>query len=135
MHLEQMLLNQIAQLRPISWVAAMKIKPIILFVLLLVSTSPALAWNKAGHMLSAALAYQILRQENPDTIVKIRTELSSHPWFVSRWQAQLNAVQPASAINCFLCWRLGGQIVREAPASITVCFVELQNNMVTSAWT
>lgn len=86
--------NQIAQPRPISRVAAMKIKPIILSALLMAATSPALAWNKPGHMLSVAPAYQILRQESPDTIANVRTVLSRHPWFASRWQARMNAVQP-----------------------------------------
>jgi hypothetical protein len=31
---------------------------------------PASAWNIPGHMLSGAIAYQVLRQENPSTIEK-----------------------------------------------------------------
>jgi hypothetical protein len=33
---------------------------------------PASAWNIPGHMLSAAIAYQILQQENPPTIEKVK---------------------------------------------------------------
>jgi hypothetical protein len=36
---------------------------------------PASAWNIPGHMLSAAIAYQILQQENPPTIEKIKVVL------------------------------------------------------------
>jgi len=34
---------------------------------------PASAWNIPGHMLSAAIAYQVLSQENPQRIEKIKT--------------------------------------------------------------
>lgn len=44
-------------------------------------------------MLSLAVAYQILRQESPDTIANVRTVLSRHPWFALRWQARM-IVQP-----------------------------------------
>jgi hypothetical protein len=36
---------------------------------------PASAWNILGHMLSAAIAYQILQQENPPTIEKVKVVL------------------------------------------------------------
>ena len=36
---------------------------------------PASAWNIPGHMLSAAIAYQILQQENPPTIEKVKVVL------------------------------------------------------------
>ena len=35
----------------------------------------ASAWNIPGHMLSAAIAYQILQQENPPTIEKVKVVL------------------------------------------------------------
>jgi hypothetical protein len=36
---------------------------------------PASAWNIPGHMLSAAIAYQVLRQENPGVIDKVKPYL------------------------------------------------------------
>jgi len=42
----------------------------LLLVIATVLPFPASAWNIAGHMLSAAIAYQILQQENPPTIRK-----------------------------------------------------------------
>jgi hypothetical protein len=33
---------------------------------------PALAWNIPGHMLSGIIAYQVLQQENPQTIQKVK---------------------------------------------------------------
>jgi hypothetical protein len=40
-------------------------------------------------MLSAAITYQILLQENPPTIEKVKTLLEKYPWYASQWQARL----------------------------------------------
>jgi hypothetical protein len=53
---------------------------------------PALAWNIPGHMLSGAIAYQVLRQENPPTIEKVKAVLEKHPWYANQWQARLQEV-------------------------------------------
>jgi hypothetical protein len=42
---------------------------------------PAIAWNIPGHMLSGAIAYQILQRENPSTIPTIRSVLKKNPWY------------------------------------------------------
>jgi S1/P1 Nuclease len=46
-------------------------------------------------MLSAALAYQVLRQENPPTIEKVKVVLEKHPWYANQWQARLQDVPVA----------------------------------------
>jgi hypothetical protein len=46
----------------------------------------ASAWNIPGHVLSAAIAYQILRQENPQTIDKVKAVLEKHPWYANQWR-------------------------------------------------
>jgi S1/P1 Nuclease len=56
---------------------------------------PALAWNIPGHMLSAAIAYQVLHQESPQTIEKVRAVLEKHPWYATQWQARLQDVHIA----------------------------------------
>jgi len=56
---------------------------------------PALAWNIPGHMLSAAIAYQVLQQENPQTIEKVKAALEKHPWYANQWQARLQDVPVA----------------------------------------
>jgi hypothetical protein len=43
-------------------------------------------------MLSAAIAYQVLRQENPLTIDKVKAALEKHPWHGNQWQARLEDV-------------------------------------------
>jgi hypothetical protein len=40
---------------------------------------PASAWNNPAHMLSAAITYQVLRQENPKIIEKVKAALEKHP--------------------------------------------------------
>jgi hypothetical protein len=42
-------------------------------------------------MLSGAIAYQVLQQENPPTIQKVQAVLTKHPWYASQWQARLQA--------------------------------------------
>jgi hypothetical protein len=43
-------------------------------------------------MLSGAIAYQALRQENPQAIEKVRAVLEKHPWYEHQWQARLQDV-------------------------------------------
>jgi hypothetical protein len=56
---------------------------------------PAFAWNIPGHMLSGAIAYQILQQENPATIEKVKAVLEKHPWYSNEWQSRLQDVPVA----------------------------------------
>ena len=42
---------------------------------------PALVWNVPGHMLSAAIAYEVLSEESPQSIEKVKTLLEKHPWY------------------------------------------------------
>jgi hypothetical protein len=56
---------------------------------------PALAWNIPGHMLSAGIAYDVLRQEHPQTIEKVKALLEKHPWYANQWQARLQDVTVA----------------------------------------
>ncbi len=56
---------------------------------------PASAWNIPGHMLSAAITYQVLEQENPQIIEKVKAVLENHPWYANQWQARLQDVPVA----------------------------------------
>jgi hypothetical protein len=46
-------------------------------------------------MLSGVIAYQILREENPQAIEKVKTVLEKHPWYANQWQARLQDVPAA----------------------------------------
>jgi len=52
-------------------------------------SSTAVAWNIPGHMLSATITYQILQQESPQTVDKVKAVLEKHPWYANQWQARL----------------------------------------------
>jgi hypothetical protein len=62
---------------------------IIMSFVLLILPLDALAWNIPGHMLSGAIAYQILQRENPSTIKTVRSVLEKNPWYETRWKPQL----------------------------------------------
>jgi len=46
-------------------------------------------------MLSGIIAYQVLQQENPQTIEKVKAALEKHPWYTNQWQARLQDVSVA----------------------------------------
>src|ERR1041384_970874 len=61
----------------------------VALIMLSLPSSNSSAWNIPGHMLSAAIAYQILQRENPSTIPTVRSILEKNPWYESRWKSQL----------------------------------------------
>jgi hypothetical protein len=58
-------------------------------MMLSLAASNSSAWNIPGHMLSGAIAYQILQRENPRTIPSMRSVLEKKPWYETRWKSQL----------------------------------------------
>ena len=56
------------------------------------AAAPARAWNIPGHMLSGIIAYQVLQQESPQTIDKVKAVLEKHPWYDNQWQSRLQDV-------------------------------------------
>src|SRR5262249_59462803 len=69
---------------------------------------PASTWNIPGHMLSGAIAFQVLQQESPQTIDKVKALLQPHPWYANQWQARLQDVPVADRDMVLLCRRQGG---------------------------
>src|SRR5262245_24813373 len=64
-----------------------------LVLLILAVLAPlASAWNIPGHMLSGAIAFQVLQQESPQTIDKVKAVLEKHPLYANQWQARLHDV-------------------------------------------
>src|SRR6266446_1136125 len=63
-----------------AYLATVSLIASLVLLTLAVLPLPALAWNIPGHMLSASIAYQVLRQENPPTIEKVKAVLEKHPW-------------------------------------------------------
>src|SRR5215475_10080575 len=73
----------------------MSLLTLLVVLTLAVTPLPASAWNIPGHMLSGIIAYQVLQQENPQTIEKVKTVLEKHPWYANQWQARLQDVPAA----------------------------------------
>lgn len=63
---------------------------ILALIALALFSSPAMAWNRAGHMTSGAIAYSELQQTAPDKVQKVIALLKLHPEFGSRWQPELD---------------------------------------------
>src|SRR5215813_5652184 len=59
------------------------------------AAAPARAWNIPSHMLSDAIAYQVLQQETPQTIEKMKAVLEKHLWYPNQMQARLQDVPVA----------------------------------------
>ena len=74
-----------------------KTRPVACVAILVLSTLavPANAWNIPGHMLSAAIAYQVLSLERPRSIDKAKAVLEKHPWYANQWQSRLQDVPVA----------------------------------------
>lgn len=76
---------------------AMKLSRWILAAVLtaLLPASAANAWNKAGHMLTGAIAYEVLKRDHPRALGKVLGLLKQHPHFVEMWKPKLDKVHPA----------------------------------------
>ena len=62
-------------------------------------------------MLSAIIAYQVLRQENPQTIDKVRALLEKHPWYANQWQTRLQDVPVAERDQDLFMQAASGQTI------------------------
>jgi hypothetical protein len=51
--------------------------------------TPALAWNKAGHMVSGAIAYNELQAKAPQSLPRVIALLKKHPFYQSKWKAEI----------------------------------------------
>ncbi len=54
----------------------------------------ALAWNKPGHQVSGAIAYQVLQKESPATAAKAAALLRKLPGFEKSWRKKVEAAPP-----------------------------------------
>lgn len=61
-------------------------------VLLLLTPAPAPAWSAGGHMLTGAIAYDVLKQDDPAALQKILTLLRANPLYNRMWKSRIEAV-------------------------------------------
>jgi hypothetical protein len=64
--------------------AAVSLVASLILLAFVVLPLPALAWNIPGHMLSGIIAYQVLQQESPPIIEKVKAVLERHPWYANQ---------------------------------------------------
>ncbi|HMP02144.1 MAG TPA: S1/P1 nuclease [Gemmatales bacterium] len=57
----------------------------------LLLTAAAGAWNKAGHMVSGAIAYHVLKADHPETVANVVALLGQHPDYDRHWRGRLEA--------------------------------------------
>jgi hypothetical protein len=55
--------------------------------------TPALAWNRPGHMVSGAIACQELRRTNPQALGRVVALLKRHPDYERLWRARVKDAQ------------------------------------------
>ena len=64
-------------------------RPLILACTVLLAAGSGLAWNRAGHMVTAAIAFDDLQRSAPATVARVVAILRQHPQFESHWKQQL----------------------------------------------
>lgn len=62
------------------------------FVLL---ASPVFAWTKAGHMVTGAIAHDVLKQDSPETLAAAVKLLKAHPQYARLWQKDVEKLPAA----------------------------------------
>jgi hypothetical protein len=62
-------------------------------------------------MLSAAIAYQILNWESPQSVQKVTAVLEKHPWYAHQWQARLQDVPAADHGRVLFMQQQGRQMI------------------------
>ena len=65
---------------------------LIAAVAVVLAAGSAPAWNRAGHMVMAAITFDELQHSAPATIARVGAILRQHPQYESRWQPQLAAM-------------------------------------------
>jgi hypothetical protein len=74
--------------------------------------SPAHAWNKPGHMVSAAIAYDDLRARAPSVVAKVVVALRKHPQYDQRWRADVEATDLSEDESNRRLFHVGGEVAR-----------------------
>jgi hypothetical protein len=67
-----------------------RLKAVVIVGCVFMLVPTAQAWNKPGHMTSAAIAYLDLKDRHPDVLAQVVEALKQHPDFDSMWADQLS---------------------------------------------
>ncbi len=72
-----------------------------MLLLTAIPAAPALAYNKAGHKVSGAIACDVLKETSPETVEKVVSLLKQHPYYEEHWKSDLETL-PAEDRDCDL---------------------------------
>jgi len=61
-------------------------------ILLLSLTSAAQAWTKAGHMVVGAIAYEVLKKDDPAALARAVAVLKAHPQYDRLWKKDVEKI-------------------------------------------
>jgi hypothetical protein len=64
-------------------------KMLIVAGTVLLAAGPGLAWNRAGHMATGAIAFDSLLPASPATVARVAAILRQHPQYETRWKPQM----------------------------------------------
>jgi len=67
-------------------------KLLIAVAAVFLAAGSGLAWNRAGHMVTGAIAYDELQKTSPATIARVIAILRQHPQYESRWKPQMDGM-------------------------------------------
>jgi len=67
----------------------------VVLILTTLLAVPGLAYNKPGHKVSGAIAYDLLQQDSPATVQNIVALLKRHPYYEEHWKSDLDALPAA----------------------------------------
>jgi hypothetical protein len=63
--------------------------PFLFLLAWLLAAGSALAWNKAGHMTTGAIAYREMKAADPAALARVLAALRLHPQYGRYWQKQV----------------------------------------------
>jgi hypothetical protein len=79
-------------------------RSVIVFLgLVLLGSAEVAAWNRAGHMVTGAIAYRELERRDPEALEAVVRLLEKHPYYTSRWRAEVHkSFVPEGERNLYL---------------------------------
>jgi hypothetical protein len=82
----------------------MHCRQLVIAAIAIVASLPGhcFGYNKAGHMVSGAIAYAALKKDNPDVAAKVVALLKEIPDFAERWKPRVEKVAAADR-DMYLC--------------------------------
>lgn len=69
------------------------VRPLSIFVLMFLFATPVFGWSKSGHMITGAIAYDVLQRENPEALKEIVRILKQHPSYTKYLKKRVESVR------------------------------------------